>query len=126
VDRRLQAEPVFGVVEHARLVAVAEFRVDLVVDRVLPVEQGTARHPRAADHDAGFLADFAHRRVGERLVEPVLRTRHRLPERGMIGAFEQQHVERGRMDDDEDGLRNFRRFRHGSIRGATRRAVHVG
>ena len=40
----LHAEPVLGVVDHAFGIAMAELRIDLVFDRILPVEQRALRH----------------------------------------------------------------------------------
>ena len=54
--------------------------------------------------DAGFLDHLARRGVRERLVLVVLAAGHRLPEVGRIGAVDQQHVERRRVDHDQHRL----------------------
>src|SRR5215204_5030508 len=51
---------------------------------------------------ASLFLEFACRRRLERLVEPVERAGHRLPEAGSRGTFQQQHLERCRMHHHED------------------------
>ena len=89
------------VVRDAGRVAVPPLRENLEGVGDLPVVEALGRR-----NDAGFFGDFAACRVDQPLVV-LLAAGHRLPETGVLGAFEQQHVERRRINDDEDGDRPF-------------------
>src|SRR6185369_9893574 len=90
-----QAEHVLGVVRDARRITVAPYRIDF--EHVLQVPVGEVE---TRGLDASLLADLADRGVAQPLAL-VLAAGHRLPEAGMVGALEQQDLERGRVDHDE-------------------------
>ena len=92
----LQAEEMLGVVRHAGGEAVAPLRIDLEGIGHVPAPQAAVGRL-----DAGLLAQFARRRVFERLVEPVERPGDRLPEARPLCALEQQHLHLGGMHDHQ-------------------------
>ena len=71
----LQAEKMLGVVRHARREAVPPLRIDFEGIRHVPASQAAI-----GGLDAGLLAQFAGRRVFERLVRVIERPGDRLPE----------------------------------------------
>ena len=109
--RHEQAELVLGVARHALGIAMPPF-ADRCRIRCGDASRAGDRCGTsfAADDDSRLLGHFARGRLDERFVDAVFRARHRLPEARVIGAFDDQHVELGRMDDDENGFGDFRRL----------------
>src|SRR6185436_14598069 len=101
--RHAQPEYVLGIVRDARRVTVAPYGIDFVHVLQVPVLERVA-----GGVDAGFLEDLPDRRVAQGLAL-VLAAGDRLPEAGMIGALQQQHLERGRVDHHQRRDRNLHR-----------------
>src|SRR5258706_5023453 len=98
-----QPEHVLGVMRHARRVTMAPYRIDFEDVLQVPVFER-----EASRGEARFLADFANRRLAQRFAL-VLAAGDRLPETGVISAFDQQHIERRRVDHDKRGDRDLGR-----------------
>ena len=78
--------------------------VDFVDVGEVPVAQLAAD---GIDVEAGFFQHLAPRRFCRRLVQAVLGAGDALPVARMVGALDQQHLQIGRVDDDEDRLGNL-------------------
>ena len=104
VARDADGEHVFRIVGDAGRVAVAPGCVDLVDVRQMPVDEGDLV---AVGDDARFFEQFAGRRFHQRFVGAVEGTGDGLPEAGTVGAFDQEHVQVGGVDDDQDGFGDF-------------------
>src|SRR5688500_1390023 len=102
-----------GVVGDPGGVAVAPYGIDFVNVPQVPSLQVARR-----GDDAGLLAHLAQRRLLERLAL-VLAAGHRLPEPGVVGALEQQHLEVGVVHHDQRGDRDL-------VRAQTRARAATG
>jgi hypothetical protein len=91
--RDAQAEDVLGVVRHAGGIADAPFGKYLVAVGLLPVDQA-----RCCRLDAGFFSRLPGRRCREQASPVFLAAGDRLPEARVAGAFQQQDVQRRRVD----------------------------
>ena len=109
--RHAEAEDMLDIVSHVRSVAGAPLRPDLVAVGEPPVGQ-------RADRQAGFLDQFAPRRRLEVGIVRLTRAGDGLPEAGIGGPLDQQHIQRGRMDHDEHGFGELERHRAQHIRSA--------
>mmetsp|Transcript_59425 Transcript_59425/g.140451 ORF Transcript_59425/g.140451 Transcript_59425/m.140451 type:complete len:206 (-) Transcript_59425:710-1327(-) len=88
-----------GVARDARRIAVPPVRIDVVDVGELPVRQHAAER---VDIEAGLLQHLTARRLGRRLIRAVQRAGHALPVARVVGPLDQQHLQVGRVDDDED------------------------
>jgi len=71
---------------------------DFVLVRAVPVDDAAELHRI----DAGFLAQFASSRLGERLAG-FLAPRYGLPKAGIVGTLEQQNAQVRSVHQDESG-----------------------
>src|SRR5688500_4229627 len=96
-----QAEHVLGIEGHSRSETVPPYGIDFPDVAQVPFGELVARGV-----DAGFLAHLADRGLSQRLAL-VLAPCDRLPVSGMIGALEQQHLERRVEHHDQRGDRDL-------------------
>jgi hypothetical protein len=94
--RHFEREDMLGVVRGARGISVAPLREYLVVVRHVPVDKAAI----GGGVDAGLLAKFARRGLGEGLTG-LLAPGDRLPMGGKIGALEKQDAQVRRVDQDQ-------------------------
>src|SRR5205085_5936260 len=93
VARHREPEDVLGIVGHARRVAVPPHRIDFV-----DVLQVPSLEAVPVGVDARLLGHLADRGIAQALAG-ILAAGDRLPEARAVGALEQQHLERGGVDD---------------------------
>jgi hypothetical protein len=96
-----EGKNMFRVFAHAWCVTVSPSGEDLVAVADLPVGEDAG-----VTGNAGLFRNLSPCRRAEVFL-PFAATGDGLPEAWVGGAFEQKNVERGRVDDDEDGNRLF-------------------
>ena len=96
--RNFEPEHVLGVLRCPRWITMPPLREDLEYVRKVPV----AHAPVGGGIDSRLLGELAHGGIVQRFTD-LDTSRHRLPMVGVIGALDQQHIEIGRVNDDEDG-----------------------
>src|SRR5512139_1741754 len=94
--RDAESKDMLRIMRNAGRVTLAPLCVDLVPVNEVPVVERIGR-----ECESGFLGDLAHAGRAQRFVGRGPAPGDRLPEPRVIGALEQQNVERARVDHDE-------------------------
>src|SRR5581483_4492995 len=116
--RQLERVRMLGVFDHVGRVAIAPLR-----QYRIPLYQPEVAHLLRRRLDSRLFALLANRADARILLVPVHRTRHRLPEVGMIGALEQQHFAASGVNHHQHGLRTLERGRHNTDRRQSAHAI---
>ena len=96
-----------GVVRHARRIAMPPDRINFV-----NIGDGPVAQLRGRGRNAGFLHHLAQRRLQQRLVRRIFGAGDALPETGVVGALDQQHLQLRRVDHDQHRLGDFEGFQN--------------